>query len=62
MRVVSSSFTSRLLAVDAWSLSSPSCHGRGSASPLKTLTLPAHQFLTDEEIEYTIDSVRSFFA
>lgn len=28
----------------------------------KTLTLPAHQFLTDEEIEYTIDSVRSFFA
>jgi len=28
----------------------------------QTLTLPAHQFLTDEEIAYTIDSARAFFA
>ena len=28
----------------------------------QTLTLPAHQFLTDEQITYTIDTVRAFFA
>jgi aminotransferase EvaB len=28
----------------------------------ETITLPAHQYLTDQQVEYTVEAVRSFFA
>ena len=28
----------------------------------ETITLPAHQYLTDEQVAHTIEAVRSFFA
>jgi dTDP-4-amino-4,6-dideoxygalactose transaminase len=35
---------------------------RSEAYARETVTLPAHQYLTDEQVEYTIEAVRSFFA